>query len=152
MQRAAASANDSTPSTSEGPPLKRKRLSEGTPSPATPSSDLQKVKAAQAEEELRRSAVIERLAAEAGETRWVLNVKEPERTENGLVIIETGFADIDAVPKTAPSKAANGIDQSEESLSVQTVAGRMVFGKVSPSIPYIKFSRAMKYHCAITLT
>ncbi|KAL4882224.1 hypothetical protein BJY04DRAFT_50369 [Aspergillus karnatakaensis] len=79
MQRAAASAatkESSQPAsnsgTKESPPKKR-RVSEGPNEPATPSSDLEAISAALAEEESRRKDAVARQAAEAGETEWVLD-------------------------------------------------------------------------------
>jgi hypothetical protein len=103
------------------------RLSNGTSTPATPvRSDQQRVQAAQTEEELQRSAVMERLAAEAGETRWVLNVREPAARSAPLDIVHASFADLD------PPADDNAEDDegTESKPMARLVAGRMVFGKV----------------------
>jgi hypothetical protein len=129
MQRAAASSPSSAPSTPEGPPSKRQRLSYGSNgSPATPSSDLRAVQAALAEEELKRNLAVERQAAEAGETRWVLSVREPERAVPALRVVQASFADIDAA--TAGDDIEEG-EYDEDSHAEKRVAGRMSFGKVS---------------------
>ncbi|KAL4914457.1 hypothetical protein BDW62DRAFT_143923 [Aspergillus aurantiobrunneus] len=80
MQRAAASAatkESSQPasnSESKDSTPKKRRVSAGPErSPAGPSSDLEAISAALAEEEERRKDAISRQAAEAGETEWVLD-------------------------------------------------------------------------------
>jgi len=126
MQRAAAS---STPSTPEGPPSKRSRLSYGSnASPTTPSSDLRAVQAALAEEELKRNIAVERQAAEAGETRWMLSVREPERTAPKFRVVQASFADIDSI---SPREDLEEGEYDDESQTEKKVAGRMSFGKVS---------------------
>ncbi|KAL4978931.1 hypothetical protein BDW66DRAFT_6044 [Aspergillus desertorum] len=79
MQRAAASAatkeaakSASGSETTDFAPKKR-RVSAADGSPATPSSDMEAISAALAEEEGRRREAISRQAAEAGETEWVLD-------------------------------------------------------------------------------
>ena len=93
MKRAAAAeGRDSAPSTPTGPPAKRMRMSNGAATPVTPAtSDRQRLAAAEAEEERQRSAVMDRLAAEAGETRWVLDVKSSAQHR-------TMWADLQALP------------------------------------------------------
>ncbi|KAL2828059.1 hypothetical protein BDW59DRAFT_54045 [Aspergillus cavernicola] len=80
MQRAAASAatnkesQPESPSESTNSTPKKRRVSSGPESPtATPSSDLEAISAALAEEESRRRDAISRQAAEAGETEWILD-------------------------------------------------------------------------------
>ncbi|OJD33006.1 zinc knuckle protein [Diplodia corticola] len=119
MQRAAASQSSpkESPSTPNGPPAKRQRTSAAS-SPATPS-DLEAVNAAIAAEELKRTKAIDRAAAEAGETRWVLSFREPEkeaRQMNPLRVMSAGYAALD-----------NGDDSDEDDDAPQV--GRMSFGK-----------------------
>ncbi|KAI9368112.1 hypothetical protein BJX61DRAFT_537506 [Aspergillus egyptiacus] len=80
MKRAAASAASkessqaATGSESTDSTPKKRRVSSGPESPSvTPSSDLEAISAALAEEENRRKDAIARQAAEAGETEWVLD-------------------------------------------------------------------------------
>ena len=130
MQRSAAKPTNtpSTPSTPAGPPSKRQRLSIGSSSPATPSSDYEAVQAALAAEELKRVQAIERQAAEAGETRWVLSFRDPEESGEGkgrepaLKVVSAGFAVIDAVGDGELSEEEEGVRR--------TVGGRRRFGKV----------------------
>lgn len=130
MQRAAASETKcSAPSTPDGPPAKRLRLSNDIGTLATPVlSDQQRLQAAQAEEDLQRSAVMMRLAAEAGETHWVLNVKEPVVQNTPLNIVQTGFADLDSLED---GSAESREEEEDENAMARFVAGRMVFGQVS---------------------
>lgn len=128
MQRAANSSPQSTPSTPDGPPSKRQRLSYGSnASPATPSSDQRAIQAALAEEELKRSAAVERQAAEAGESRWMLSVKQPAIAAPAFRIVQASFADIDSTSSGDDHEEG----EYEESPAGKRVAGRMSFGKVS---------------------
>ncbi|KAL4944683.1 hypothetical protein BDV06DRAFT_79558 [Aspergillus oleicola] len=79
MQRAAASA--ATKESSQPAPAsesrdstpKKRRKSGIDDSPATPTSELEAISAALAEEEQKRRDAVARQAAEAGETEWVLD-------------------------------------------------------------------------------
>jgi len=130
MQRSAAKPTNtpSTPSTPTGPPSKRQRLSTRSSPPATTSSDYEAVRAALAAEELKRAQAIERQAAEAGETRWVLSFRDPEESGEGkgrepaLKVVSAGFAVIDAV-------GDGKLNEEEEGVG-RTVGGRRRFGKV----------------------
>ncbi|KAK8229102.1 hypothetical protein HDK64DRAFT_131176 [Phyllosticta capitalensis] len=122
MQRAAASQHTTpkSPSTPSGPPAKRQRTSAAS-SPATPT-DYDAVQAALAAEEAKRAAAMERQAAEAGETRWVLSFMEPEkesRQKSALRVVSAGYADLDN----------DDYDDSEEDAPQP---GRMSFGKKPP--------------------
>ena len=135
MQRAAAAENaSSAPSTPIGRPAKRARLSSGPGSvtygaPSTPEiSDHQRLQAAKAQEELQRNAVMARLAAEAGETHWVLNVKEPTAQTTTLNVVQAGFADLDAKDD---HHSESGEESDQDDMTSGFVAGRMVFGQVS---------------------
>jgi hypothetical protein len=140
MQRAAAANVDSsTPSTPDGRPAKRARMSNGNSLPTTPvlSNDQERLRKAQAEEEAQRSAVMARIAAEAGETHWVLNVKEPQVPDAPLNIIQAGFADLDAIGNDTESED----EKYNENATTRFVEGRMVFGQVSRV--------AMAYHVSL---
>lgn len=75
-----------------------------------------------------------KIAAEAGETHWVLSVNEPNVPHAPLHIIQTGFADLDAVG----DQSSDEDEKYNENATTRFVAGRMVFGQVS--------SVAMAYH------
>ena len=70
-----------------------------------------------------------KIAAEAGETHWVLNVKEPQLQNAPLNIIQAGFADLDSA---GDESAESGEEQDDNDHGF--VPGRMVFGQVSQTI------------------
>lgn len=96
MQRGAAKAA-SEPSTPNGPPSKRVRLSNGGRAPGTPS-DHEVIQAALAAEEKIRQEAVDKASAKAGETKWVLSFQDPKDGSGaqGLEVVEAGFAVIDA--------------------------------------------------------
>lgn len=138
MQRAAVSQSQrhvSTPSTPDGsePPNKRRKTDTRTPdygraemlatsAAATPVlSDLQRMEVATAEEEAKRERALERLAADAGETKWVLSTAEKRLENKGMVILSVataGYGDIDEEPCGATN----------------TLSGRRRFGKFSDEV------------------
>ena len=101
MQRAAASSTTSLqipPVDPETPPAKRQKIT--TPSSAPASlSDLQAVRDALKTEEDRRVEALDRVAAIAGETKWVLScVDDEEAHRNGarsLRMVTAGYSEID---------------------------------------------------------
>ncbi|KAL8943702.1 MAG: hypothetical protein Q9216_000901 [Gyalolechia sp. 2 TL-2023] len=98
MQRAATSIPPSTPQILDAPPSKRRKTS-NNPSPiTTPNADAQAYHAAIDAEEAKRNAAIERIAAEAGETKWVFSTAETERAQTAdkkLQFLTAGYSDID---------------------------------------------------------
>ncbi|KAJ9639863.1 hypothetical protein H2199_006096 [Coniosporium tulheliwenetii] len=123
MQRAAATPT--SPQTPTGPPNKRRRLSSTTTTPpaaepARPATDLEALQAVLAAEEEKRVQAIERLAAEAGDTRWVLSFREPDADaagQGGLTVVNAGFAAIDD---------AGSYDEERDE---RPTVGRRSFGK-----------------------
>lgn len=109
MQRAAASSSMPSPQSpltaNGGPPSKRRKLSTAqspviqTPLPSTPSTDAQTFHAAVEAEDAKRAAAIERIAVQAGETKWVLStadgVGKPSSGEKKLQFLTAGYSDID---------------------------------------------------------
>lgn len=98
MQRAAASPAAS-PQDPQTPPAKRQKIT--TPSSAPePLSDLQAVKHALKAEEDRRLEALDRLAADAGETKWVLSCVDggeaDRKSSRSLQVLTTGYSEIDA--------------------------------------------------------
>ena len=101
MQRAAASSANSPqspPADPETPPPKRQKIT--TPSSAPASlSDLQVVRDALKAEEERRAEALDRIAAVAGETKWVLScVDDGEaqgKSARSLQVLTMGYAEID---------------------------------------------------------
>jgi hypothetical protein len=122
----ASESPKSGPSTPEGRPNKRARYSNGwqDSSPSTPSADQLAIDAFAAKEEEKRSQAIDRQAAEAGETRWELSVRDVVPSAQELRIVHAGFAELDS--------ANPGFESSDDdAVNVKRVPGRMVFGKVS---------------------
>jgi hypothetical protein len=122
----ASESPKSEPATPEGRPNKRARYSNGwgNSTPSTPSADQLAIEAFAAKEEEKRSRAIDRQAAEAGETRWELSVRDVVPKAQELRVVHAGFAELDA--------ANAGFESSEdETTTARRVPGRMFFGKVS---------------------
>lgn len=129
MQRAAASSPISSPQALDQPSAKRQKYS-NAPSPATPSADLQAIQAALAAEEAKRSEAIERQAAEAGETKWVLSFRNEGEAVNGhaagnLRVVMNGYAELDR---------ATEIEKYDEEPWRPLVVGRRSFGKFNRAL------------------
>lgn len=130
MQRAAASTPLSAPQsqlrTPDIPLSKRQKVSAAPSSTATPPSELQLIHAALTEEEEKREKTIERLAEEAGETRWVLSTVNGEEGNGvgGLRIAKAGYSDID------------------QEASRPAMVGRRSFGKFNKGLE-VRFSSSL---------
>ncbi|KAF2024121.1 hypothetical protein EK21DRAFT_118087 [Setomelanomma holmii] len=96
MQRSAHKATASPPSTPNGPPSKKARLSNGRSAPGTPDHVI--IQSAIDAEEKKRQEALDKAAQHAGETKWVLSFKDPleGRRQDSLQVKHTGFAEIDA--------------------------------------------------------
>lgn len=57
---------------------------------------MQAVQAALAAEEAKRQEALERQAAEAGETKWVLNLPGSEVAPLGFTVVNAGYSVLDA--------------------------------------------------------
>lgn len=130
MQRAAATSGPSsprTPGTPSTPPSKRQRLSTDSSKPRYSTDDVDAIRTAIAEEELKTNIANERRAAELGETRWVLSVHQPSVGKlEASQIQEAGFGDIDSIKENA--------DEDEDSEQEVAFKGRMTFGRVRFSV------------------
>lgn len=85
------------------------------------------MQAALAAEELKRTQAIERQAAEAGETRWVLSFREPEKeaATGALRVVTAGFAAIDS------GEPMDGTgEDGDEGVRRPHLPGRKSYGKV----------------------
>ncbi|KEQ83091.1 hypothetical protein M438DRAFT_346730 [Aureobasidium pullulans EXF-150] len=123
MQRASAST-PTTPTTPDGTrPSKRQRTE------AAVDPDVRAFQEAAAAEEAKKNAFIERAAAEAGETKWVLSVSDdkPQNTASSLRIVEAGYGAIDSGAPIPES------DDEEEEQSAG-MAGRRSFGKFNKAV------------------
>lgn len=142
-RKEAADSSQPSPATpSSERPTKRQRLSTGTAgSPATPKfAHADAVTAAIEAEELKRQQVIDRAAAEAGETKWVLSVQQQSAhtTQAPFKIVTAGYGAIDL--RGAPGGTLDDNDASEDE-PTQHVArtrpglqGRRSFGKFNKVI------------------
>jgi hypothetical protein len=124
MQRASAST-PTTPTTPDGTrPSKRVK----TEAAITP--DARAFQEAAAAEEAKKNAFIERAAAEAGETKWVLSLSDnkPATAAPALRIVEAGYAAIDS---GAPIPESDDDEEEEQSAGM---AGRRSFGKFNKTV------------------
>lgn len=125
MQRASAST-PTTPTTPDGArPSKRLKTD------AEISPDVRAFQEAAAAEEAKKNAFIERAAAEAGETKWVLSVSD-DRSKTagpGLRIVEAGYGAIDSGALIPESD-----DVDEEDEQTAGMAGRRSFGKFNKAV------------------
>lgn len=101
MQRAAASSSGSPTSseqTSDTPPSKRRKTS-SAPSELNQFCDFHALQAAADAEEKKRAEAIDRLAENAGETKWVLSYFGAEGMSadgnKGLQVLAASYSDID---------------------------------------------------------
>ncbi|KAL8761366.1 MAG: hypothetical protein Q9184_002498, partial [Pyrenodesmia sp. 2 TL-2023] len=106
MQRAAAYSPPSTPQELDGPRSAKRRKTSADQSSVTtpitiPVNDVQTFQIAADAEDAKRAAAIERVAADAGETKWVLSTADTGWGQaNGtgqrkLRFLATGYSDID---------------------------------------------------------
>lgn len=116
MQRAAAKSSTSSPSTPNGPPSKKARLSNGASAIGT--SDREIIQSGLDAEEEKRQAALERAAQHAGETKWVLSFQDPleGKRQDAMNVRHAGYAEIDAE------------DDSEEDDDEESKPVRMQFG------------------------
>ncbi|KAI9756795.1 MAG: hypothetical protein M4579_003712 [Chaenotheca gracillima] len=124
MQRAAASGSSSNEPSNDGRPSKRQKYSNS----AGKDSDLRAAQAAVAAEEAKRDQALQRQAAEAGDTRWILSFKGGEAhgtSPVGRQIISAGYASIDGLGQAKQ----NGDDSKMAVPGKPETAGRKSFGK-----------------------
>ena len=126
MQRAAASnSSPTTPNTADLPSAKRQKMQESAL--ATPVLDAQAFQAALAAEESKRAEALDRQAAGAGETKWVLSYQEERQKydEMGPRITSVGYAGVDGV---------NGDEREVEEPWRGKMVGRRSFGKFNRAL------------------
>jgi hypothetical protein len=124
MQRASAST-PATPTTPDG-----NRPSKRLKTEAAITPDARAFQEAAAAEEAKKNAFIERAAAEAGETKWVLSVTndKPTTVAPVLRIVEAGYGAIDSGVPIPES------DDDEEEERSAGIAGRRSFGKFNKAV------------------
>ena len=130
MQRAAASSPTTPVSSSAQSPScsssKRQKRTHSPSTPVTPLSDQQAIQAALDAEEAKRSEALEKIAAERGETKWVLSFVDEQRGERngGLRVAKAGYGDIDG-----GGWGADGGGSERKGVS-----GRMSFGRFNQEV------------------
>jgi hypothetical protein len=99
MQRSAAKNVAASPTTPNGPPSKKKRMSDGSAVASTPGTpDHEILQSALAAEEKKRQEALDKAAQYTGETKWVLSYHDPMdgKREDALDVRQAGFAELDA--------------------------------------------------------
>ncbi|GAB7356833.1 hypothetical protein MBLNU459_g7709t1 [Dothideomycetes sp. NU459] len=142
MQRAAASsptASSPAPSSHDSPsqpPTKRQRLSTSAGSvtaaaAAAEEEEARAVRDALAAEDHKRAQAIDRAAADAGESKWVLSFHrdQPAAVQTPLRIVSAGYSTIDSAAGTHPTP-----DHVDEERLRPSLAGRRSFGKFNRAI------------------
>ena len=145
MQRAAASSSPATPTTPDEPSPKRRRTDSNSSTPTRINvdslADRTAVQAALASEEAKRQAALEKQAAEAGDTRWVLSFEDQKHVADSspltLRIIQAGFANIDS--------SSSEIRIAEDDLEDKPVmVGRRSFGKFNKTLE-VRFDKVYNF-------
>lgn len=134
MQRAAASTPSASPRTPEQPSPKRQKLYNDS-SPATPSADLQAIQAALAAEDAKRSEALERQAAEAGESKWVLSF-QPDIADVVNGASGNGYSSLRVInaPFSGIDHLLGSTKQGEGAFKSNAVVGRRSFGKFNRAL------------------
>jgi hypothetical protein len=129
LQRAAASPASSSPTTPDEPPNKRrKKDTDATPSKFNVDAlaDQRAIHKALADEVAKQQAALERQAAEAGDTRWVLSFEDQKQVAASsalaLRVVQTGYANLDSLPPLQ-------VRSMEEPEDKPIVVGRRSYGK-----------------------
>jgi len=134
MQRAAASS-PIIPTSPDEPSPKRRRTDSNSSTPSKINvdslADRTAVQAALASEESKREAALEKQAAEAGDTRWVLSFEDQRlvaaSSPLALRIVQAGFANIDS--------SQSEVRIEEDDLEDKPVmVGRRSFGRFNKAL------------------
>ncbi|TVY75603.1 hypothetical protein LSUE1_G008011 [Lachnellula suecica] len=129
MQRAANTSPSSSPSTPDEPPNKRRKKDTDSPSKFNVDAlaDQRAVQKALADEEAKRQAVLERQAAEAGDTRWVLSFEDQKQVAASsalaLRVVQTGYANLDSIAPLQIQAMEEGAEDKP------AMVGRRSYGK-----------------------
>ncbi|EDN93079.1 predicted protein [Sclerotinia sclerotiorum 1980 UF-70] len=146
MQRAAAaSPTNASPSSLDEPSPKRQKTAQNTPTKFNVDSlaDNRAIQAAIEEEEAKKQAALDRAAAEAGDTRWVLSFegrKNLNTPKNILRVVQTSFAKLDLPSPTKVQHTDDGDNIFGDDKPF--MVGRRSFGKFNKVLenPDIEFS------------
>ncbi|QSZ37749.1 hypothetical protein DSL72_008848 [Monilinia vaccinii-corymbosi] len=150
MQRAAASSStNASPSPLEEPSPKRQKTAHNTPTKFNVNTlvDNRAIQAAIETEEAKKQAALDRAAAEAGDTRWVLSFEDRihlNTPTNTLRVIQAGFAHLD-LPTPTKLERGGGGDDGDFVDEKPFMVGRRSFGKFNKVLekqqnPNIEFS------------
>jgi len=99
MQRSATKATASSPSTPNGPPSKKVRLSNGHSAPGTLGTpDHAILQSALEADEKKRQEALDKASQHTGETKWQLSFTDPleGKRQEALQVRHAGFAELDA--------------------------------------------------------
>lgn len=125
MQRGAASSPLKKPleQNAKHPPSKR-RKTEGAIRNSADDADLRTMHAALAVEEAQHQQVLDRQAAEAGDTKWSIDFPDPAHGQKtvGLTVVNASYSAIDAAVLRASGQA------EEDSVELPRNSGRRSFG------------------------
>ncbi|KAI9650368.1 hypothetical protein NHQ30_000381 [Ciborinia camelliae] len=149
MQRAAASSpTNVSPSPLDEPSPKRQKTAQNTPTKFNVDTlaDNRAIRAAIEEEEAKKEAALDRAAAEAGDTRWVLSFegrKHLNTPTNTLRVVQAGFANLDLPSPIRFGRAGDNDDTFEDEKPL--MVGRRSFGKFNKVLekqqnPDVEFS------------
>lgn len=128
MQRAVASSPTTKSDQSPSEPSSKRRRT-GEHSYATDqSADLRAIQEAVAAEELKRTQALERQATEAGDTKWVLDIKgsPPYRGGATFNVVNAGYGVIDTSILAAQIDGDD--DDDDNSILTAHHSGRKSFG------------------------
>lgn len=135
MQRAAAAPSPSPFTSDQQPSPKRHKSGNSALANSTTGYliDERAVQAALAEDESKRQTALERQAAEAGDTRWVLRFEDEKKSSNyshGMLrVVHTEFSAIDGSqggPTVASAEAQN--------IGRPAIEGRRSYGRFNRAI------------------
>jgi hypothetical protein len=137
MQRAAASSPISSSPTPDEPSPKRQKKNSDSPARAKVNvdalADQRAIQAALDAEEAKRQVALEKQAAEAGDTRWVLSFEGQEKSapaHNGAFrIIQAGYANLDI-----PLRPLFKSEDEDEFEDRQTMIGRRSFARFNKAL------------------
>lgn len=135
MQRAAASSpTNASPSPLDEPSPKRQKTAQNTPTKFNVDTlaDSRAIQAAIETEEAKKQAALDRAAAEAGDTRWVLSFEGRTHLSiptNTLRVVQTGFANLDLPTPTKVERVGHDDGDDDFTDEKPFMVGRRSFGK-----------------------
>jgi hypothetical protein len=148
MQRAAIAPSPTSTILDQPSPKRHKTAGSSTATEPTAEllADRRAVQAALAEEEAKRQSALDRQAAEAGDTRWVLRF-EDERSSNHssgamLRVLQTGFSAIDGLQGGVAL-----ISPEDHNIDRPSIVGRRSFGRFNRAIEVQRYRPKHECEC-----